>query len=177
MSIVYNKYINRIDHTWYDSSNIVYSQCFDNAAPTKSVKIVFKGGRTYLYKDVDPNDYVLFRTSESTGKAANDHIIKKYQAVRLSDTDLEKLEEMKLQFMEETNETSEVFSNLAYTIEINQANGDFRLLMNGKPIYEAVEGQVSIINLLKSMSIAYSIVEMEKPLLTETDFETNNIVE
>ena len=52
--IVYNRYVNQEDHVWYESSNIIYSKCYDTQnSKFKSLKIVFKGGRTYLYRDVD----------------------------------------------------------------------------------------------------------------------------
>ena len=58
---------------------------------------------------------------------------------------------------------------------MNHETGEFRLLLNDKPIYEGVEGKVSIVNLFSSMHILYSTSEMEKPLKTETDFENENI--
>ena len=69
MSKTANFYRNSVDHTWYDSSNIIYSECFDTQDNSKrAVKIVFKGGRTYLYKEVEPLDYVLFRDAQSNGQ-------------------------------------------------------------------------------------------------------------
>ena len=38
--VVYNRYVNNKDHTWYDSSNVVYSLCYDNNEATKNLKIV-----------------------------------------------------------------------------------------------------------------------------------------
>jgi hypothetical protein len=80
--IVYNKYTNSRDYTWYDSSNIVFSECIDTTEEEKTLKIVFKQGRTYIYRKVDVNDYLLFRNAESNGKAFNQYI-KKYECVRL----------------------------------------------------------------------------------------------
>ena len=51
--------------------------------------------------------------------------------------------------------------------------GEFRLVLDGKPIYEGIEGQVSIVNLLQSMHIQYATKEMDKPLVTEEDFIQN----
>ena len=59
--IVYNKYINNEDYTWYDSSNVIFSKCYDNNSDSKTLKIVFKDGRTYLYKDVATMDYISFK--------------------------------------------------------------------------------------------------------------------
>ena len=68
--ITFNRYVNQEDHTWYDSSNVVYSKCYDTkSSKFKTLKIVFKGGRTYLYKDVDADDYLRFKTAQSNGDA------------------------------------------------------------------------------------------------------------
>lgn len=157
MAIVYNKYVDNKDYTWYDSSNVLYSLCYNTTEQGKTVKIVFKNGRTYIYKNVDVNDYIAFRSSESTGKAVNQYIVKKYEGVRLPDTDLDKLESLKQELIEDNKITSQAFTNLAYHLSVNEETGDFALFLNNKPIYRGVEGQVSIMNLLKCMGIAYSI--------------------
>jgi len=171
MAIVYNKYVNNKDHTWYDSSNVLYSVCYDTNADKKALKVVFKQGRTYLYKDVDVNDYLLFRNAESHGKSVNEFITKKYKGVRLSDTPQETLDALKEEFINENKVTEKAFTNLAYHLEINGETGEFRLSLNDKPIYEGVENQVSITRLLKSMNINYSYSEMEGKITTEEDFE------
>lgn len=175
--VIYNKYVNKVDHTWYDSSNLVYSACYDAENENKTLKIVFKGGRTYIYKDVSPEDYVAFsKGASSNGEAFNKNIVKKYKGVRLGDTDLDKLEELKKSFIEDNTAIETAMSSLAYHLEINEKTGEFRLLLNGKPIYEGTEGKVSIVNLFASMHILYSISDMEKPLSTSDDFEKENIV-
>lgn len=88
MSKIYNLYENNIDKAWYNSSNIIYSECYDNENELKKVKIIFKNGRSYLYEDVKVNDYLLFRESASQGKALNKYI-KQYKVQRIDDTDLE----------------------------------------------------------------------------------------
>lgn len=170
MAIVYNKYSNNRDHTWYDSSNVVYSVCYDANTEKKVVKIVFKQGRTYLYRDVDVNDYLLFKTAESTGKSVNDFIIKKYKSVRLPDTDLGTIEALKDDFINENKITEEAFTNLVYHLEINNDTKEFRLKLNDKTIFEGIENQISIVRLLKSMNINYSISEMEGKITNEEDF-------
>lgn len=163
MSIIYNRYLNNIDHTWYDSSNVLYSECFDNNTLNKNVKLVFKGGRTYLYKDVSADDYLQFKmTNESHGSAANKYIIKKYECVRLSDTDMESLEKFKEETIEEDNKIDDSMSNIAYCLEINDENGEFQLSLNNRLLFSGIEGQVSIINLLKSLNIKYSIKDLQK---------------
>lgn len=171
--VVYNRYVNNKDHTWYDSSNVVYSLCYDNNEATKNLKIVFKNGRTYLYKNVDVNDYIGFRSGESTGKTVNQYIVKKYQGVRLPDTDMEKLDELKEEFINDNKITEEAFTDLAYHLSVNDITGDFALKLNGKTIYRGVEGQVSILNLLKCMNINFSMSEDYEP--EEDNIEDNEL--
>ena len=161
--VVYNRYVNNKDHTWYDSSNVVYSLCYDNNEATKNLKIVFKNGRTYLYKNVDVNDYIGFRSGESTGKTVNQYIVKKYQGVRLPDTDMEKLDELKEEFINDNKITEEAFTNLAYHLSVNDITGDFALKLNGKTIY----------NLLKCMNINFSISEDYE--IEEDNIEDNEL--
>ena len=103
---LYSKYENSQEFCWYDSSNILFSKCYDNPGNLKVVKLIFKNGRTYLYKDVEANDYVAFRDAEFNGSAFTKHI-KKYAATRIQDTDLDKLNEMKERFMNENQEIQE----------------------------------------------------------------------
>ena len=73
----------KIDKIWYDSSMIVYSECYDNPnSPLKELSVTFKNGATYKYLDVDVNDYVMFvhgGIDDSNGKALNKHIKPKYE--------------------------------------------------------------------------------------------------
>lgn len=88
----YNE-IEKLDRVWYSSSNIVYSECKDVEGQLKTVRIVFKGGRTYVYNDVDVHDYVMFvhgGLDGSNGKAFNE-FMKKYKGIRVEDTDVLKL--------------------------------------------------------------------------------------
>ena len=175
--VIYNKYVNKVDHTWYDSSNLVYTACYDNEGDNKVLKVVFKGGRTYIYKDVSANDYLMFsKGAESNGEQFNRHIVKKYKGVRLTDTNLDKLEELKKSFMDENKEIEEALTNLSYHMDINEKTGEFRLKLNDKTIYEGVEGQVSIVNLFNSMHLLYSVSELTEPLGTADDFEKEDLV-
>lgn len=175
MSIIFNKYENKIDHSWYDSSNVIYSACYDSDTANKTLKVVFKNGGTYLYKDVSVDDYIQFKMAESNGSTFN-KLIKKYKTVRLSDTDMAKLEEKKSQLINESNEVSEITSKLSYTLQLDNNNGNFRLLLNGKPIFEGVEEHVSIVRLLRSMGIAYNAEVTEINQTTEEDFEKASII-
>lgn len=159
--ITYNKYTNLRDHVWYDSSNVVYSECIDTDNEFKTLKIVFKEGRTYLYKSVDVEDYIRFKNAESNGKAFN-QFIKKYECVRMPDTEKKTLDELMESFINEDSQTSEAFSNLHYALAINEETGEFVLSLNGKDIFSGIEGQVSIMRLLKSLNIAYSLTELKK---------------
>lgn len=171
---IYTKYENSQEVCWYDSSNTIFSKCYDNPGDLKVVKIIFKNGRTYLYKDVDVNDYIMFRDSESNGSAFVKYI-KKYTATRIQDTDLSKLEEMKHRMMDETQEIQETkMSNIGYTIEFCDNTGEFILKLGDKVIYSGIEGKVSIVNLFRSMGINCSMKAVEK-IENKTD-ETDNKV-
>lgn len=159
--IVFNKYVNSRDYTWYDSSNVVYSECIDTNKAFKTLKMVFKGGRQYIYHNVDPSDYLMFRNAESNGKAFSTYI-KKYECQRLPDITMEELDEKRKEFEEDNKVTEEAFTNLAYLLEMNAETKEIRLSLNGKVIFEGVEDKVNIMRLLKCMSINYQFKEMEE---------------
>lgn len=168
--IVYNKYLDNQDHTWYDSSNVLFSKCYDDPnSNTKTLKIVFKNGRTYIYKDVDINDYLTFKTAQSNGQAVNTSIIKKYKGVRISDTDVDKLTELREKFINDEKEISETpLKDLIYKVDYNEQNGEFTLTIGDKIIYHGNENKVSLFSLFKSMNIAYSLNVVDK-----IDYETD----
>lgn len=86
----------RIDRAWYDSSSVLYSECEDKENELKTLKVVFKGGGTYLYKDVDVNDYIMFMhggLDGSNGKALNKYIKAKCEFEKLENTDVNLLNE------------------------------------------------------------------------------------
>lgn len=94
MAIIKENYENKIDSVWYDSSNVFYSECYDNDDDFKLLKVVFKNGGTYLYKDVDVNDYLMFKyggTDGSQGKALNKYIKGNYEYEKIENTDLNEL--------------------------------------------------------------------------------------
>lgn len=161
--VTYNRYVNQEDHTWYDSSNIVYSRCYDtNNTNKKTLKIVFKGGRTYVYKDVDTDDYMLFKTAQSNGEEFNKRI-KKYDAVRIADTDLDKLTELMNSFKEETKENDEQkVGELIYHINVDEKTGEFTISLNDKVLFRGIEGNFSILNLFASLNIKYMLKRVEE---------------
>ena len=159
--IVFNKYVNSRDYTWYDSSNVVYSECIDTNEAFKTLKIVFKGGRQYIYHNVDPSDYLMFRNAKSNGEAFSTYI-RKYECQRLPDITMDELDEKRKGFEEDNKVTEEAFTNLAYLLEMNAETKEIRLSLNGKVIFEGVEDKVNIMRLLKCMSINYQFKEMEE---------------
>ena len=93
MSKIFNFYAKDVDRTWYQSSNIKYSECIDNDNDLKTLKVVFNNGTQYRYDRVDVRDYLLFRDSESQGKALNQHIKSRdYAYEKLENADLATLD-------------------------------------------------------------------------------------
>ena len=87
----------RIDRAWYDSSNIVYSECDDKVNDYKTLRIVFKTGDMYEYKQVDVNDYLMFMAGGldgSNGKAFYKFIRPKYEVEKLEKQDLTAIKEL-----------------------------------------------------------------------------------
>ena len=174
--IVYNRYIDQKDHIWHDSSNIVYSKCYDTqASKFKTLKIVFKGGRTYVYKNVDANDYLSFKTSASSGEGFNKYI-KKYDALRIEDTDMTKLMELRESFENEVKETDEQkLGDLVYNIKVLEETGEFVVMLGDRVLFRGIEGQFSILNLLTSLNIKHTIQRVEE-LPNDNDENENKII-
>lgn len=112
MSLIINKYENNLDKCWYDSSTIIYSECIDNDNSYKDLKVIFKDGRTYLYKNLIVQDYLLFRSDSSQGKALNKFIAcknpitgkQKYVFEKIENSNLEIIDNEKKLLMEEKND-------------------------------------------------------------------------
>lgn len=171
MAKLYENYSNNAQMCWYDSSNVLFSKCYDNPGNSKVLKIIFKNGRTYLYRDVDAMDYILFRDAESNGTAFVQYI-KKYPATRIQDTDLGKLEEMKNKMINEATEFNEQkVSSLSYTIEYCDSTGEFALKLGDRTLHRGIEGQVSIINLFKSIGLQYGLTPVSS---IESDSDEND---
>ena len=93
MSKIISYYKEDLDKCWYNSSNVVYSECKDHDNALKEVNVVFKNGNEYVYHDVTVQDYLMFREDASQGKALN-KFIKKYEFTRKEEKrDLELLKE------------------------------------------------------------------------------------
>ena len=94
MSKIFNFYVNDIDKTWYQSSNIKYSECIDHDNDLKTLKVVFNNGTQYQYKKVDVQNYLLFRDASSQGKALNEYIKPKgYEYEKMENADMQSLED------------------------------------------------------------------------------------
>ena len=93
MSKIFNFYANDVDKTWYQSSNIKYSECIDNDNDLKTLKVVFNNGTQYQYNKVSVQHYLMFRDAASQGKALNEFIKgKNYEYAKLENADIESLE-------------------------------------------------------------------------------------
>ena len=90
---------------------------------------------------------------------------------RQDDTSLDELEKMKQEFMKSDNLTE-----YRLHIDYNNETGEFKLKLNDNLIYEGVEGQVSIINLFKSMKLDYTMSETEEHNQTNEQFENASII-
>lgn len=93
MSKINKIYEHQIEKVWYDSSNVIYSECDDTTDDFKTLRIVFQNGRQYQYDKVNVNDYLLFRENLSQGKALNQYIKPNYEATRLDDVDVTLIKE------------------------------------------------------------------------------------
>lgn len=84
---------NDIARTWYQSSNIKYSECVDNDNALKTLRVVFNNGTQYQYEKVDVKDFLLFREDASQGKALNKYIkAKGYEYKKIEDVNIDDLE-------------------------------------------------------------------------------------
>lgn len=98
----YNLYENNLDKTWYESSNILYTECDDIENSLKVVRVYFSTGRVYKYKDVNVNDYLMFREDLSQGKAFNKYL-RKYECERLEDFNVSDINEQLELILENNN--------------------------------------------------------------------------
>lgn len=173
--ITYNRYLNREDHVWYDSSNIIYSKCYDTQnSKSKTLKIVFKGGRTYLYKNVDSDDYLMFKNAQSNGVSFNEHI-KKYDSVRIMDTDMDKLSNLMESFKNEVKENEEQkLGDLVYNIDFTEATGDFCIKLGNQLLFNGKDNGFSIFDLFASLNIKYQLNRVEE-IVNDSDEDLKEI--
>ena len=92
MAKIWGYYNNKLDKTWYNSSNIKYSECIDNENDLKTLKVVLNNGSQYQYNKVKVQDYLMFREDESQGKALNKYIkANGYEYEKLDNADIQSL--------------------------------------------------------------------------------------
>lgn len=119
MAKIFELYNNKLDRVWYDSSSILYSECDDVVDRLKILRITFKNGNTYEYRDVNVNDYMIFKESQSNGKAFFKHI-KHYETNKLDPIPIEKINE----WLEEAKEFNIVVGH-------KQEDGSIKLKYQG----------------------------------------------
>tara|TARA_R110002110_G_scaffold154328_4_gene348175 strand:+ start:442 stop:738 length:297 start_codon:yes stop_codon:yes gene_type:complete len=73
-----------------DSSNILLSE-YDKSK--KTLKLTFKSGLQYMYRDIIDRDYVRFEVSESQGSVFN-KTMRKYEFDKLDTIDIEPIKEL-----------------------------------------------------------------------------------
>lgn len=118
MSKIKSFYSNDVDKVWYDSSNVLYSECDDITDGLKVLRVTFKNGRTYQYYDVNVNDYLLFRENASQGVALN-KFIKQYKCERIDDLNVDDIQSEleKLNTAESLKTKKELFEMLGNVCE------------------------------------------------------------
>jgi len=97
MSKIFNIYTKNadgidVDRTWYDSSNVKYTECIDKDNELKTLKVVFSNGSQYQYDKVDVSKYLLLREDSSQGKALNKYIKSEgYEYKKIEDANIDEL--------------------------------------------------------------------------------------
>ena len=125
MGKIFNYYKDNIDRTWYQSSNVKYTEYVDNDNALKTLRVVFNNGTQYEYKDVDVRDYLLLRDSESTGKALNRLIKeKKYEYKKIDNANLDVLEE---EYQLRSGNSYFVYNKETFEITNNKGTSMFKL--------------------------------------------------
>lgn len=120
MSKIISKYQDNLDRAWYDSSNVVYSECIDKEGELKTVLVTFKNGSTYKYSGVIVSDYLSFREDPSQGKALN-RLIKQYECEKVEARDVESLKEEMEQLLQEQRD------ELNWELECEETENSFIL--------------------------------------------------
>lgn len=155
MAKKFNVYCNGVDKAWYDSSNVLYTECIDHDNRPKTLKVVFTNGTQYQYNDVNVNDYLLLREAPSQGKALNRLIKeKKYEYQKLENADIEAINEdlffrTKNGFYIENNEKEDYFE-----IKDKTDTSVFKLTKALEPGYFEM-----IKDILKAVGIETKVIE------------------
>jgi len=152
MAKKFNLYCDGVDKTWYDSTNVIYTECIDNENKPKTLKVVFSNGSQYQYKNVDVRDYLLLRESDSQGKALNRLIKeKKYEYEKLENANLDEINEEL--FFKSNNGFYLENNDEFFEIKNNKDESVFKL---SKPLEEDYFDLVN--DILKAVGITTKIV-------------------
>ena len=154
MSKLFNYYVNDVDYTWYNSSNIKYSECIDKDGELKTLNIVFSNGTQYQYVGLTVQDYLLFRDSDSQGKALNKYIkAKGYEFKKLDDANLDDI-------------NSEYLFRTSNGIELEHCDDTIKLYDTNKRLLCELDlsKEVPIEDILAQVltSVGYKIKQSEK---------------
>lgn len=157
MSKILNYYNNKthIDKTWYDSSNVLYSECDDIENDYKNVKVTFKNGSTYEYKNVDVNDYIMFRENISQGKSIN-KFIKIYECEKLENKDTDKINEELLSLKNICNDILKEDVNIIINDEVIRSFNGNRMVDIDVSTHDK-ESVLLVVEVLKSIGIKVKI--------------------
>ena len=128
MAKILSVYENEVERTWYDSSNVFYSECDDTNNIEKNLRITFKDGRTYEYEVVNFYDYLSFRDAESQGKILN-KLIKSCKTTKLDNKDVAVLKE-ELETKLNTNQETSLKDEYSVVIKEN----DFDVMQDNNVI-------------------------------------------
>lgn len=97
----------RTQKVWYDSKMIAYSEMVEDEYENKgNLFITFRNGTTYVYKNVDFTDYILFLSGgidASQGKTLNKVIKTKYEYEKVNGLSIEEIQERLRQAEDEEN--------------------------------------------------------------------------
>jgi len=152
MSKKLNYYKDNVDYAWYDSSNIVYSECVDNENELKTLRIVFSNGSMYEYKNVHVMDYLVFREDASQGKALNRLIKEKgYEYQKIDSPNIDELNE-KYDFIVNGGI---YLDNSGEKFKVISAVGDILYEYDGK-LDEKIAGIIT--GIFNSININYKII-------------------
>lgn len=189
MGKIFNIYQNDLDKAWYNSSNIIYSECKDYTNNLKELKITFKGGRTYRYDAVNVFDYLMFRESSSQGKDFN-RLIKKYNGVRIDDVDLTLIGEELTREMDNaklislinklTNDLKcamvvSAFPSCRKTFMTNELNGHIKVKDSDSSTYDKTDFPKNYVNDIEKNRENYDILCVSSHLSVREELKSRNI--
>lgn len=181
MGKILSFYENDVDKAWYNSSNVIYSECIDKEGELKTVKVVFKNGGTYQYKNVNVNDYLMFREDSSQGKAIN-KFIKKYEFEKLEMTNINDIEnEYKLLLERIENETSNkaiiisAFPGCGKTTTTSKLKDKYKILDLDSSDFDKKDFPQNYINTIKEKINEYDIIFISSHDKTRSELTNQGI--